>query len=119
MISCPVCSSKVKISRMECSGCGLAMEGDFALPRLARLDKEHRKMAEAFLICGGNLKDLAATLDISYPTLRKRMDETISALKALQEQDKAAADKILEDMEKGKIPPDLGIRKIKEMNGEL
>lgn len=119
MIGCPVCASKVKISRLGCSGCGLALEGDFSLPRLARLPKEHQQMAEAFLLCGGNLKDLAVTLDVSYPTLRKRVDEMIAGLKDLKEKDKAAAETILADMEKGKIPAEVGIRKIKEMNGEL
>ena len=119
MKECPVCKKELKTTRVQCTECAVVMEGEFSLPRLARLSTEHQQLAEAFLISGGNFKELAILLDNSYPTLRKRIDDLITALQALRSQDVKQADEILAGIEAGHIKPEEGIRRIKEMNGEL
>lgn len=89
------------------------------MPRLARLSREHQILAEAFLVSGGNFKELAEQLDTSYPTLRKRVDELILAIEALRSADKKMAEDILSDIEAGRIRPEEGLRQIREMNSEL
>lgn len=119
MIDCPVCKSKLMLSRLKCGGCGVVLEGNFSLPRLARLKPEYRTLAEQLILCGGNLKDLAAEVGVSYPTLRKKMDEMIGALNELKAADEHAVTHILESIEQGSIPAEEGIRKIKEIQGEI
>lgn len=104
---------------MGCGCCGVSMEGAFSLPRLARLSREHMALAEAFLLSGGNLKELSATLDVSYPTLRKRLDEMIAALHEMKTLDEAEIEAVLARMEKKDITPEAGIKRIREINGEL
>lgn len=119
MINCPVCKNKLKLTRLDCGGCGLKMEGAFSLPRLARLPPEQMNLAEQMILCGGNLKDLSEIVGVSYPTLRRKVDELILILKEIGQQDADLVTKILEDMEKGTIKSEEGIRMIREVQGEI
>ena len=119
MKHCPVCETHMKISKMGCPGCGLAMEGGFQFPPLARLGKEDSRLAEMLILAGGNLKDLAAQIDISYPTLRKRLDVLIENLTQLRREDEKKINAILGRIERGEIPAEEGTRLIREVQGEL
>lgn len=119
MIECAICKNKLSITHMDCTSCGLKMEGEFLLPRLARLSMPHRILAEQMLLSGGNLKDLATIIGISYPTLRRKIDELIEALKQLKQDDDLVIATILTKIEQGSIKPEEGIRKIKEIQGEI
>lgn len=88
------------------------------LPRLARLPREHQKLAEVFLLAGGNFKALAEQLGISYPTLRRRVDEMIAALQTTLTDDRKKADEILSRIEQGSMSAQEGLRLIREMNNE-
>lgn len=116
---CPVCSNTLKPVKLGCDKCGLTMEGDFRMPRLARLSGSYQQLAESFLLSGGNLKDLASQLDVSYPTLRKRLDNLIYSLKKLQEEDEYEINRILDLVENKKLEAEEGMRLIKEIGNEL
>lgn len=119
MIDCPVCKGKLAISKMKCGDCDIVMEGNFTVPRLARLPREFRILAEQMILCGGNLKELAAQVGVSYPTLRRKVDDLIAALQQLQSTDEAMVATILDDMDKGLVKPEEGIRKIREIQSEI
>ncbi len=119
MIKCPICSNSLKISRLECGACQTHYTGSFELPRLARLDKEWMLLAENFILHNGNLKDLAQTEKTSYPTLRKRLDQLIEQLQALRTADDKKTDDILSAIENGEMTGEEGVRRIREIKGEL
>ncbi len=119
MKNCPACSHPLTPVRLACGECGIKMEGEFRMPRLARLSKNSQELAESFILFGGNLKDLSADMDISYPTLRKRIDDMIAELSTLQKRDEEEIHVILDRIEKGEIKAEEGMRLIKEMNNEL
>lgn len=119
MIACPSCLQQVQITETVCTDCDIRFQGDFILPRLARLSGESQKLLEQFVLCGGNLKTMAEQLQISYPTLRKKIDELVLSVKQLQQDDQSRMNQILDDIEQGKTSSQKGIRMIKEMNGEL
>lgn len=119
MVTCPVCRRTVHVERAVCRQCNIAFEGAFELPRLARLSASHRRLAEELVLSGGNLKELAGRLAVSYPTLRKRVDCLIDELNDLRAEDESATEGILNDVESGRVPADEGLRRIKEINGEL
>lgn len=119
MISCPLCHKTVQVDRTTCRCCAVRFEGDFHLPRLARLSPDHQRLAEALVMSGGNLKELTIKLDVSYPTLRKRVDSLIEELTGLRDTDETKTESILADIESGRIAADEGLRLIKEINGEL
>ena len=117
MRDCAVCGGVLEIERARCSACGIALEGRIAQPRLARLAPEEQHLVEQIVLTSCNLKDVAATLGVSYPTLRKRLDGLIGSLRALREEDEATAQDLLGQVEAGTLAAEEAARRIREMNG--
>jgi len=113
--SCSYCGSSMRISKVMCTDCGLALEGDFPTPRLYRLDAEEQRFVELLVLSSGSLKELAKLLGVSYPTVRNRLDRLIEWLKAEQVQDEIYRQKILDDIDAGHIPPKKGMRMIENL----
>jgi hypothetical protein len=42
---------------------------------------EHQRFIEMFLLAGGNLKEIAEEVGVSYPTIRSRLDKVIESLR--------------------------------------
>jgi hypothetical protein len=78
--TCPVCSSELAITRLQCRGCGTAIEGEFNVGRFGRLNREQLTLLESFLRARGNAKELERELKVSYPTVRARIDALVRAL---------------------------------------
>jgi hypothetical protein len=117
MHHCGNCGSELEVGRVACPACRLIYEGRFHLPRLARLEGGHQQLAEQILLAAGNLKEVASVLEVSYPTLRKRIDGLIGALEALRGHDDALGHGYLEAVENGTMAPEEAARRIKELNG--
>ena len=117
MHHCSICGHLIGIQKVSCPSCRVAFEGDFRLPRLARLDAAEQQLAEQFLLSGGNLKELAVALGTSYPTLRKRLDALSETLQRLRREDDAEADRMLDEVEAGHARAEEAARLIREMSG--
>lgn len=77
---CPICSTQLKVVRLECDGCGTRLEGSFSLGRFHALSPDQLEFLETFIRARGNFKDIERELGISYPTVRSRLDAMIRAL---------------------------------------
>jgi len=78
--TCPVCSSELSITRLQCRGCGTSIEGEFNVGRFGRLNREQLALLESFLRARGNAKELERELKVSYPTVRARIESLVRAL---------------------------------------
>ena len=78
--TCPLCSSELAITRLQCRGCGTAIEGDFNVGRFGRLTRDQLALLESFLRARGNAKELERELKVSYPTVRARIEALVRAL---------------------------------------
>src|SRR6478752_7197326 len=78
--TCPVCSNELSVTRLHCGSCGTTLEGDFAVGRFGRLNKDQLTLLESFLRSRGNLRDMERELGISYPTVRARVEALVRAL---------------------------------------
>ena len=78
---CPYCSAPMVVTRMSCGHCGVAIEADFPMSRLGTLPVEHQRFIEMFVLAGGNLKEIAGQVGVSYPTIRSRLDTVIESLR--------------------------------------
>ncbi len=119
MHHCAHCHGALEIARLTCPACRLAYEGIFHLPRLARLEPDHQQLVEQMVLAAGNLKEVAGVVEVSYPTLRKRVDGLIAALNRLADQDAARADTILGEVEAGRQTPEAAARLIQELKGAI
>lgn len=58
------------------------MEGLYPLPGLAALSAEDQAFICDFVKASGSLKDMAALMKVSYPTVRNRLDDVIAKLQS-------------------------------------
>ena len=79
-MSCPSCNGRLSVKRLRCDHCETEVEGQYALPALASLSQEDQEFVIAFIKASGSLKEMAAILKVSYPTVRNRLDEMIEKL---------------------------------------
>lgn len=114
-MSCPVCQHSLSVTRLNCPACKVQLEGAFSLPRLARLEREHLMLAEKMVLVGGNLKELAEQMEVSYPTLRKRVDQLIDALLVLKRADDLQTQHWLDAVETGTMSVEEATRRIEEL----
>ena len=70
------------VTRMSCEHCRVSIEAAFPMSRLASLPVEHQRFIEMFVLAGGNLKEIAEQVGVSYPTIRSRLDKVIESLRA-------------------------------------
>src|SRR3954469_15952966 len=95
---CPMCEAELVVTHLRCQQCGTGLEGVFHLTRFDRLSREQLRFVDVFLKNRGVIRDVERELQISYPTVRSRLDEVIRALgydaAAEEEVAQAAADSI-------------------------
>jgi hypothetical protein len=69
------------VKRLHCVKCETEVEGLYPLPVLASLSLEDQDFVLEFIKTSGSLKEMARFLNVSYPTVRNRLDEVIGKLK--------------------------------------
>ena len=77
---CPVCGEKLQASKLTCMGCHAEFPTDNLLSPYDYLSEELSDFLQTFLSCRGNMREVQAALNISYPTAKKRLDELLVAL---------------------------------------
>jgi hypothetical protein len=77
---CPVCSERLRVTRLGCDACGTGLSGDFEQCEFCALDAGDRDVLRVFLASRGNIKELERHLGVSYPTARARFDDLIRKL---------------------------------------
>lgn len=78
---CPSCNGKLAVKRLHCEKCETEVEGLYPLPVLTGLSADDQEFIIEFVKASGSLKEMAALLGVSYPTVRNRLDELIAKLK--------------------------------------
>ncbi len=78
--SCPVCKHDLHVTKLECDHCGTTIDGSFTLSKFNYLDAEKLYFIEIFVKNRGNIKAVEKELNISYPTVKKMLDEAIEEL---------------------------------------
>jgi hypothetical protein len=77
---CPVCHTDLRVSELSCPACRTKIVGDLATCEFCNLDEESRAFLRAFLRARGNIKAVEKDLGLSYPTVRKRLDQLLETL---------------------------------------
>jgi hypothetical protein len=77
---CPSCQSQLKVKSLACEHCLTEVNGLYELPVLSRLKPDEQNFILQFVKFSGSLKDMAKHLQLSYPTVRNRLDDLISKI---------------------------------------
>src|SRR5438034_11088695 len=110
---CPYCGSAMTVTRMTCSHCKASVDAAFPMSRLASLPVEHQRFIEMFVLAGGNLKEIAEQVGVSYPTIRSRLDKVIDALRAEIGKTRRVQGNVLDAVEPGKTNAEVAAKLIK------
>jgi hypothetical protein len=77
---CPSCEHQLKVKSLWCEDCGTEVNGSYELSPLSRLSPQDQDFILTFVRRSGSIKDMAAHLKLSYPTVRNMLNEIISKL---------------------------------------
>ena len=69
---------RIVVERVRLSESGIAIEGEFEPPDLARLPAEDQVFVMTFVQVHGSIKEMERLFGISYPTVKKRLDSIAS-----------------------------------------
>ncbi|MBU3196771.1 DUF2089 domain-containing protein [Clostridium algidicarnis] len=111
---CPVCSKKLKVTKLQCSSCGTTIENEFSLSKFEYLNADQLNFVEIFLKSRGSIKEVEKELGISYPTVRAKLDEVISALGYdIPKKSSVNNTEILDMLERGEITSEQAVEMLK------
>ena len=112
---CPVCEGKLRVSKVYCEQCGTTITGQLGLPapHFRSLNEEQIHFVLTFLRCEGKLNRMEEELNLSYPTLKNRLNEILVLLELADNQGSGSGGlskddriEILEKLNQGKISPE-------------
>lgn len=118
--SCPVCSSKMIVTELECPNCHTKISGQFELGKFSWLTREQLEFVEVFVRLRGNIKEVEEELGISYPTVRKKLDEVIQALgyhpeESPEDNKVEERNAVLNELDSGEIDFEETLKKLEEL----
>lgn len=108
LTKCPVCSENLFVTTLACDHCQTKIEGNFHLSKFNYLEQEQLYFIELFIKNRGNIKAIEKELNMSYPTVKKMLDDVIIELgykieDDVEETETPHRSKILEQLEKKEL----------------
>jgi hypothetical protein len=102
----------VTVERVRLVDEDIAIEGSFALPRLAGLSAEDQVFVMAFVRCHGSIKDMEEMFGISYPTVKNRINRIAGQLELVEIVKASPHEDVIDELERGEISAEEAIRRL-------
>ncbi|MDN3605496.1 DUF2089 family protein [Kaistella yonginensis] len=83
-ILCPSCDNSLNVSQMKCNHCDTTVNGNYDLPLYLQLSREEQDFILEFFLSSGSIKEMAKQAELSYPTMRNKMDDLIQTINNLK-----------------------------------
>jgi len=106
------------IERVSIPEKGIAVEGHFTLPELARLTPEDQVFIVAFLRSHGSIKEMEQTFGVSYPTIKARLNRISGQLNFIETDPSPSRAEILARLKSGEITAEEAIRSLESLSQE-
>jgi hypothetical protein len=91
------------VERVRIPEKGIAVEGTFALPELARIGIEDQIFITAFLRSHGSIKEMEQIFGVSYPTIKSRLNRIAGQLEFVDNNPSPSRGEVLEKLKAGEI----------------
>ena len=75
---------RIVVERVRLRDSGIAIEGEFEPPDLARLSAEDQVFVMTFVQVHGSIKEMERLFGISYPTVKNRLNRISSQLELVE-----------------------------------
>ena len=102
------------VTRVRVRETGVAVEGEFELPPLARLSYEEQVFVAAFVRAHGSIKEMESVFGISYPTVKNRLNKLAEKLGFIEVTTVKPQDEVLAQLERGEITPAEAAERLKQ-----
>ena len=107
-------NKEITIERVKIIESGITIDGNFELPPLARLSMEDQIFVAAFVKSHGSIKDMEELYDVSYPSIKNRLNRISKAFDFIDLTPADPTSDILEDLDKGNISFDEAMKALKK-----
>lgn len=115
---CPTCEGKLNVTELKCNYCQTKISGDFYLDEIFQLNQEQQQFLKIFIKTRGNIKNMEKELEMSYPTVRNKLNELIKTLgyeDDFMEEEQEKRREILDLLESGEIEAAEAAKRLKEI----
>ncbi|WP_282628894.1 DUF2089 family protein [Empedobacter sedimenti] len=85
-VLCPSCEGELAVEKLTCNNCQTQVVGNYELPLFLKLTNEEQAFIMQFFVNSGSLKDMAKDFEVSYPTMRNKVDDLISKIKTMSDE---------------------------------
>jgi hypothetical protein len=102
------------IERVSIDAEGVAIEGQFELPPLARLEIDDQVFVAFFVKCHGSIKQMERNFGVSYPTIKSRLNRIGGQLGFVDVESTSTGTDTLDRLEQGEITVDEAIQILKK-----
>jgi len=103
------------VERVRLAESGIAVEGQFALPRLAQLSAEDQVFVAAFVRAHGSIKEVEQVFGVSYPTIKARLNRIAQMLEFVETDPTPSRAEVLERLSRGQISAADAISELESM----
>lgn len=107
--------AELVVERVRIPEKGIAVEGEFAPPQLARLSMEDQIFVTAFVRSHGSIKEMEQVFGVSYPTIKARLNRISSQLEFVDTNPSPSRAEVLERLKTGEITAAEAIKALEEM----
>jgi hypothetical protein len=107
--------SNLVIERVRLPDKHITLEGEFALPQLARLSLEDQIFVAAFVRAHGSIKEMEQVFGVSYPTIKARLNRIAGQLEFVDTNPSPSRAEVLERLQNGEIDAAEAIRALEAL----
>ncbi len=111
-------NSPMVVERVRFEKRGIAVEGHFELPPLARLSMEDQLFIIAFIQSHGSIKEMESVFGISYPTVKNRLNRIANQLAFVQIDPPSSKSEVLDQLDREEISIDEALEKLRGVEEE-
>jgi len=91
------------VERVRIPEKGIAVEGSFSLPELARISLDDQVFITAFLRSHGSIKEMEQIFGVSYPTIKARLNRIAGQLEFIDTNPSPSRSEVLQRLNSGEI----------------